>query len=198
MLLRRTLLLIAPSALLAGCASFHQVSAEVSSFGEWPAGRLAGTYAFERLPSQQQTGQRAAEAEALAAPALARAGFQPAAPGAQPDVIVSIGARISRTDYAPWDDPLWGRWHAPLRAGRLGLYPMRPWGSPFPVESRYEREVAVLLRDRATGQAIYEARASNDGGTMGGEPLIRALFSAALSDFPKADPKPRWITVPLP
>lgn len=198
MLLRRTLMLIAPAALLSGCASFHQVSAEVSSFGEWPAGRAPGTYVFERLPSQQQAAERAAEAEALAAPALAQAGFRPAAAGAQPDVIVSIGARVSRTDHAPWDDPLWSRWHAPLRAYRLGLYPARPWGTPFPPEPRYEREVAVLLRDRATGQAIYEARASNDGATMGGEPLIRALFAAAMSDFPKTAPKARWVTVPLP
>ncbi|MFN7664753.1 MAG: DUF4136 domain-containing protein [Inhella sp.] len=195
---RRALLLLAPAQLLAGCASLNQVGAEVSSFGEWPAGRAGGTYAFERLPSQQQAGSRAAQLEALAAPALAKAGFQPAPAGAAPDVIVAIGARVSRTDAAPWDDPLWVRWHAPLRAYRYGLYPVRPWGSSFPPEPRYDREVALLLRDRASGQALYEARASNDGATMGSEALVGALFQAAMSDFPRADPKPHWVRVPLP
>jgi hypothetical protein len=197
-MLRRTLLLIAPTLLLAGCASLNQVGAEVTSFGDWPAGRTGGTYAFERLPSQQQAGQRTAQIEALAAPALARAGFRPAAAGDAPDVIVSIGARISRTDWAPWDDPLWVRWHAPLRAFRHGLVPVGPWGSSFPPEPRFDREVAVLLRDRASGQALYEARASNDGATMGSDALLGALFQAALSDFPQAQPKSHWVRVPLP
>lgn len=200
-MLRRTLILITASGLLSGCASFLQIGAEVSSFGEWPSGRAPGTFVFERLPSQQQAGQRTSEAEAWATQALLKAGFQPAAAGTAADVIVSIGARISRTDYAPWDDPLWSRWHAPLRAYHRGLYPLhplRPWGSPFPPEPRYGREVAVLLRDRASGTPIYEARASNDGATMGSDELIQALFIAAMSDFPKANPKPRWITVPLP
>lgn len=197
-MLRRALLLIAPTLLLAGCASLNQVGAEVTSFGEWPAHRAGGTYAFERLPSQQQMAPRAAELEALAAPALAKAGFQPAPTGVAPDVIVSIGARISRTDWAPWDDPLWMRWHTPLRATRYGLVPVRHWGSSFPPEPRYDREVAVLLRDRASGQPLYEARANNDGATMGGDALISALFHAALSDFPKAEPKAHWVRVPLP
>ncbi len=56
--------------LTAGCASLNSVTSEVSSFGEWPAGRAPGTYAFERLPSQQA---RQAETELLenaARPAL--------------------------------------------------------------------------------------------------------------------------------
>jgi len=43
---------------LAGCAAVNQVWADVSSFGEWPGGRAPGSYAFERLPSQQADAQR--------------------------------------------------------------------------------------------------------------------------------------------
>jgi hypothetical protein len=200
MLLRRTLLLIATLAsafTLSGCAALQQTSAEVRSFGDWPAGRAPGTYAFERLPSQNQPGSTAAETEAMAAEALALAGFKPAATLAEADVVVSVGARVSRTDFSPWDDPIWGRWNAPLYAWRFG-YPPRAYGHPMFIERRFEREVALLLRDRASGQPLFEARASNDGATVGSERNLQALFRAALTDFPKVDPKPRWVTVPSP
>ena len=57
---RRTMSLLLATALaapltlgLGGCAAMRSVSSEVSTFGEWPATRKPGTYAFERLPSQQ-------------------------------------------------------------------------------------------------------------------------------------------------
>jgi hypothetical protein len=200
MLLRRILLLVGVTASaaatlgLTGCAGLNKTTAEVRSFGEWPAGRAPGAYVFERLPSQSQPGSQAAEMEALAAVALATAGFKPAANPAAADVVVAIGARVTRTDYSPWDDPLWLRWNAPLYAWRYG-YPPRGFVHPFFPERRFEREVALLLRDKATGQPLFEARASNDGMTMGSEQNLRDLFSAALSDFPKAEPMPRWVTV---
>ena len=53
---------LAGALLLGGCAGISTVSSNVSSFGEWPADRKPGTYAFERLPSQQA---RAAESDVL-------------------------------------------------------------------------------------------------------------------------------------
>jgi hypothetical protein len=61
----------------------------------------------------------------------------------------------------------------------------------------YEREVAVLLRDRASGKPLFEARASSDGYTQGAE-LLQAMFDAALKDFPATGLNPRSVTVPLP
>ena len=117
---RRLLLgaVLAGAAALAGCAALRSVSSEVSSFGEWPDGRKASSYAFERLPSQQA---QAAETEVLenaARPALEKAGFKPAADGQQPDVLVQVGARDSRYSTSPWDDPLW--WHADRGSGNTG------------------------------------------------------------------------------
>ncbi len=196
MLLRRTLLVASATATLGltGCAGLNKTSAEVRSFGEWPSGRAPGAYVFERLPSQSQPGSQAAEMEALAAVALDKAGFKPAADPTAADVVVSIGARVTRTDTSPWDDPLWLRWNAPLYAWRYGYAP-RGFVNPLFTERRFEREVALLLRDKATGQPLFEARASNDGWTMGSDKNLRDLFTAALSDFPKAEPKPRWVTV---
>ncbi|MDH5541307.1 MAG: DUF4136 domain-containing protein, partial [Rhizobacter sp.] len=84
-------------ALLGGCASLNTVRSEVVTYGAWPAERKPGRYAFERLPSQQANAVRQAELEAAAARALAAAGFTAAPDAAQADVIVQIGARISRT-----------------------------------------------------------------------------------------------------
>jgi hypothetical protein len=193
----KTLLIAAAALGLAGCASLNQVASDVSTFGEWPAGRAPGTYAFERLPSQQA---RAAEADVLevaARPALEKAGFKPAAPGAEPDVLVQVGARASRTDYGPWDDPLWFR-------GSFGYWRYGPWigprwgvsaiYSPY-VHQRYEREVAVLIRDRASGKPLFEARASNEGGSAAGAQTVALMFEAALMDFPKLGVNPRRVVV---
>jgi hypothetical protein len=188
---------VASAVVLAGCASIRSVSTEVSSFGEWPAERQAGTYAFERLPSQQA---QAAETELLenaARPALEKAGFKPAAEGQQPEVLVQVGARDSRYVSSPWDDPLWWR-------GGFGYWRHGPWASPrwnlnlrydFP---RYESQVALLLRDRTSGKPLFEARAATESGSRADAALYGALFQAAMVDFPKLGMNPRRVVVELP
>jgi len=200
---------IAGAALLAGCATLNSVDASVASFGEWPAGTAPGTYAFDRLPSQQRNPQRQQSLENAAAQALASAGFHPAADGAKPAVMVQIGARTERFEQAPWDDPFW--WGGPRRfgyAGWVGPGPWGPWGpygyrrgiwAPFPPEPDiYLHEVALLIRDAATGKALYETRASTDGYSSGGDRLLAAMFDASMKDFPRADDKAHNVRVPLP
>lgn len=189
---------VAAAALLAGCAGLNSVTADVSSYGSWPAERAPGTYAFDRLPSQQA---RAAETERLelaARPALEQAGFTPAAAGQAPDVLVQVGARVTRAEQIIWDDPLWWR-------GGWGYWRNSPWYGPGPFwgpgymdrVTRYEGEVAVLLRDRASGQPLFEARASLDSNRGLDDPTLAAMFSAALMDFPKTGVNPRRVVVPL-
>ena len=38
---------------LAGCAGFNTVESDVSTYSKWAPTRTVGTYAFERLPSQE-------------------------------------------------------------------------------------------------------------------------------------------------
>jgi hypothetical protein len=181
---------------LAGCAGWNMLESVVHSYGQWPAGRAPGTYAFERLPSQQARPDRQEMLEAAARPALEAAGFRPAAAGATPDVTVQLGGRVTRTEYAPWDDPLWWR-------GGFGVWRHRPWSSPYwgvgvyGESPRYEREVAMLIRDRASGEPLYETRASNDGLTRGDAAIVRAMYAAALKDFPATGVQPRTVTTPL-
>jgi hypothetical protein len=185
------------AAALAGCATLASVSSEVSSFGEWPGARAPGSFAFERLPSQAA---RAAETEALEAaarPALLKAGFTPVAEGQEPDVLVQVGARASRAELQPWDDPLWWR-------GSFGYWRYRPWLGPgwglslHSQPQRWEREVAVLIRDRASGKPLFEARASNEGSSRSDAAVLGAMFEAALLDFPRLGVNPRQVRVALP
>lgn len=182
--------------ILGGCTALNTVHADLSTWGDWPAGRAPGTYAFDRLPSQQSDAEAADRIEAAARPALAAAGFVPAAPGAKAEVSVQVAYRTTRTSSAAWDDPLWWR-------GGFGLY-RHAWPGPVWVidprfdSTRYERQVAVLLRDAATGQPLYEARAANEGSTAGGDALLQGLFRAALIDFPRHGPNPRPVKVVLP
>lgn len=178
---------------LSACSSTYTLSAEVRSFGQWPEGRKPASYAFERLPSQQQYEASQASLEAAARVALEKAGFKPAADAKSAGVLVSIGMSANPNERAPWDDPLWWHWHGSYVNWRHGAH----WGGygPLWMEPRYERGVALLLRDRASGEPLYEARASNEGMTMGDSRLAGALFDAAMSDFPKTEPKPHRVSV---
>ncbi len=194
--------MLALAASLAGCAGMGQLSADVSSYGDWPGARQRGSYAFERLPSQQSRADQQQLLEDAASAALAQAGFQPSPAGAEPDLVVQLGARISRADRSPWDDPLWWR-------GGFGTWRGSGWRSPYWTgpywggaslrmdSPRYEREVALLLRDRASGKPLYEARASTEGYQRGGTAALKPLFEAAMKDFPAIGPNPRSVTVPL-
>lgn len=190
--------LLAGAALLGGCASVNTVASSVASYGDWPADRKPGTYAFERLPSQQA---RAAETEALentAKGALEKAGFTPAADGTQPDVLIQVGARDQRYFVSPWDDPLWWR-------GGFGYYRYGPWVSPrwsvgmrYDYYPRWERQVGLLIRDRATGKPLFETRAVSDGNYRSDTAMLSAMFEAALMDFPRLGMNPRRVVVELP
>ncbi len=182
--------------LLSACASFDQLTADVSSYGLWPAGKPPGSYAFERLPSQQARADEQQQLEAAASAALAGVGFRPAAPGTEPDLLVQVGARVSRSDRSPWDDPLW--WPGGFGHWRAGPWRGPYWGAYGRFDSpRYEREVALLLRSRADGKPLYEARASTEGYQRGIGDALRPLFVAALKDFPATRSAPHRVTVPL-
>lgn len=190
--------------LLAGCAAMKTVTSEVSTYGEWPAGRSPGSYAIERLPSQQKAGPEQDQIEDAARQALQAAGFSAAPEGAQPDVVVQIGARVTRFERAPWDDPLWwhpygGRWYSPAWVGayRYGPYSFSSWRLAYE-RPEYLREVGLLIRDQATGRPLYEARARNDGITSGSQALITAMFVGSLKDFPNVKNEPHDVAVLLP
>lgn len=196
----RLIAALSAAAVLAACAALNTVTSDVTTFSEWPADRKPGRYAFERLPSQKANAQRQADLESAAAKALEKAGFTAAADPAQADVIVQIGARVSRTEISPWDDPLWwrwggGYWRSPYWRGPRSAYYA---GLHADWYSRYERNVAVLLRDRASNAPLFEAHAQTEGGSVGDTALLGAMFEAALTGFPAKDAQnPRRVSVQM-
>lgn len=188
---------LALATVLAGCAALNSVTSDVSSFGEWPADRKPGTYAFERLPSQQAQAAQAEQLEQAAQGALQKAGFVPVATGQQPDVLVQLGARFTRTLNSPWDDPLW--WQGGFGRFRHGHWIGPSWSLRWQLAApRYAHEVALLLRDRANGKPLYETRASTDGNSRADAAVVAAMFEAALADFPRPALNPRAVTVAVP
>ncbi|RZI85605.1 MAG: DUF4136 domain-containing protein [Rubrivivax sp.] len=185
--------------LMSGCAGLNSVTSEVSSYGSWPAGRVPSTYTFERLPSQQLDSPLQSQVEAAAAPALAMAGFKPAATPEAADVLVQVAAQ-SHAVPSPWRE----------RGGPFGPYGRFGMGGFFgrghvgvglgmslepPLT---EMQVDVLIRDRRAHQVLYETHAvrQNNGGWD--ERMMAPMFQAALKDFPLPAISPRVVTIPLP
>ena len=195
------LLSLAAAASLAACSGPYNIAANVSTFGSFPADRAGASYAFERLPSQKDS-KRQGELEDQARAALEKAGFKPAGDAKTADILVTLGARMSAEEYAPWDDPFWWRGRGP--GWRVGgpwygyagpCYGFHRTLGPCPLDVRYDREVAMLMRDRVSNEPVYEAHASHESGSRGDDGVTTALFAAALADFPKAEPQSHRVTV---
>ena len=179
---------------LGACASLRQIDNDVWTYSQWPAERKPASYAFERLPSQQARPEPQQRLEDAARRALELAGFTPAADPNDADVSVQLAARVSPNERALYDDPFW--WRGGLYVHwRRGFYAPY-WGAQVASLS-YEREVALLIRDRKTSQPIYEARATNTGSTALIGSLLPAMFEAAMKDFPHAGVNPRRVSVEI-
>lgn len=190
---------------LSGCATINSLTVSVVSYGTWPASRAPGSYHIDRLPSQQaQGGGSQLAAEAAARKALARAGFTPAASEDKADVIVQVGVRRSQVldPWAGWGfyggRSAWGvgmGWGWPYR--RPGAFYGGPFGNPFWADDvvREQSEVALLLIDRASRKALYEAHARYES-RVGGDGLLPSLFQATLEGFPNVIQGERRVTVP--
>ena len=178
---------------LGGCAAFSDVRSDVSSFSTWPAGRQPASYVFERLPSQQAQPEQQQRLEDAARAAVQAAGFTPAADAQAADVSIQLGARVNANERSIYDDPFWWRGGGFFAYGR-GRGGIGAWGPGLRFDApSYEREVAVLIRDRKTGQALFEARASNDGASPSIGHLLGAMYAAALQDFPNAGANPHKV-----
>lgn len=184
---------------LSGCAALNSVRNEVSTYGPWPAGRKPATFTFERLPSQQTHPERQQVLEDAARGALEAAGFRAAADASSAEYLMQIGVRVTSKDPWIYNDPLF--WRGGFRYG-LGYGPWTQrwgpgWQFGFESSSSFEREVALLIRDRKTGQLLYEARANNSGPSASVNYLLPAMFRAAMKDFPDTGPNPHNVTVQI-
>jgi hypothetical protein len=196
----KPMLLITLALALGGCAAMHNLNSEVSTYSQWPAGRQPASYAFERLPSQQAHADEQQLLEDAARRAIEAAGFTPSSDPASADVSVQLSSRVSAGAVYPYIDPFW--WQVGLNHRRGGFGYGLGFGGPglgfrWAAPASYAREVALLMRDRASGQALFEARASHSSNSAAFESVLPALFEAALKDFPNGGVNPRRVTVEL-
>jgi Domain of unknown function (DUF4136) len=185
---------------LAGCASLQQVTADVSTHGQWPTSLQAPRYVFERLPSQQVQPEQQARIEAAAEPALRARGFVAATRPEDAQVLVQVSAQRStshnwRDDpfYRPYDGHLFGSvGFGGFWGGRGGVGIGLNFDTP-----RTTLQVALLVRDKASSTVLYETSASTLRLGSAPDSLMAPLFQAALLDFPAVAISPRRVTVPL-
>ena len=184
-----------------GRATGYLLDNQVQSFSGLPSLPPNPTYRFERLPSQQADPSQA-QIEALADPALFKAGLR--RDDASPRHSVQAAARVQRT-ISPWADPEWDYW-GPWGTG------WGPWGG-IPYGHRYaafgyrhpwrmeqpwhQREVGVVVREVSSGKVVFESRATNDGPWLDHKVARAAMFEAALQGFPNAPPGPRRVDIQL-
>jgi hypothetical protein len=188
----KALTALVAAVVLAGCAGPRDLSNDVSTFSQWPADLKPASYAFERLPSQQAHPEQQQRLEDAARASIEAAGFAPAGDPKTADFTIQIGARVSANELSPFDDPFW--WHGGLYYGRhfRHSYWGPSWGMSYTAQS-YQREVALLIRDRKSGQPLFEARATNDGLSSEIDTLLGAMFEAAMKDFPHNGINPRRV-----
>ena len=184
-----TFLLIA-LLLLGACTSTPQLSSDVTAYSEWAVTRRPATYTFERLPGQEASAEQQQEFEDAARGALEATGFTLAADPTGAELMVQVGAR-ARTART-------------LQSTAVTRHRPTVPGAPNDFSRFYpeyvttdRREVALLIRDRQSGQILFGARASNRGRSISDPKIVAAMFEAIMQDFPSASENPVQVTVEL-
>ena len=188
--------LVAVAAVLTGCATVSTVESDVQSFATTPTPVQAGTFRFERLPSQDQDATQAASLEKMAQAALVKAGFSRVDTGAR--YSVQIGAGTAETVSA-FPDPFFGR-SAWSPFGRPRMWHGRHfYGSPWLMDrENYVTRVRLEIRELSSGKLVYESTATNEESWFNPARVLPALFEAALADFPTPPKGVRKVVVLLP
>ena len=187
-------LLATAAMLLSGCATVSTVESNVQSFSAAPTPVQAGTFRFERLPSQDQDARQAVLLEGMAQTALEKVGFSRAEQAARYSVQIGAGTLDTVLDY---HDPFYGRfgwsfgWPR-MRHGRLF------YTSPWPERELYVTRVRLEIRDLSSGKVVYESTATNQESWFNANRVLPALFEAVMTDFPTPPKGVRKVVITLP
>ena len=186
---------VAAVGLLTGCATVSTVESDVQSFSTTATPVQAGTFRFERLPSQDQNAEQATSLESMAQAALLKAGFTRVESGARYSVQIGAGT-VEAVQTFPY--PFFGR-AALSQFGYHRLWPTRGfYGQPWPDRESFVTRVRLEIRDLNTGAVVYESTATNEESWFNPARVLPALFEATLADFPSPPKGVRKVVVPLP
>jgi outer membrane murein-binding lipoprotein Lpp len=170
---------------LSGCATGYTLDNAVQTYSHLSAPPSQPAYRFERLPSQQASDPVQSALEAMADPALHKAGLRRDDSAPRYAVQVTAREQLALSPFAdPWEYGGWGSgWNAGFarRGVGLGLH-----GPLFPrlEQQWFHREVSVIVRDLGSQQVVYETRASNDGPWGDSKTVLPVMFEAAMQGFP--------------
>jgi len=187
--------LVTTAALLTGCATVSTVESDVQSFSTTPTPVQAGTFRFERLPSQNQDVAQAASLEAMAQAALVKAGFSRVESGARYSVQIGAGTIEAVQTYS---DPFFGRAAWSQFGHHRMWYGRNFYGSPWLDRESFVTRVRLEIRDLGTGAVVYESTATNEESWFNPARVLPALFEATLADFPSPPKGVRKVVVQLP
>ena len=186
---------LATAGLLTGCATVSTVESDVQSFSTTATPVQAGTYRFERLPSQDQDAEQAKSLESMAQAALLKAGFTRVESGARYSVQIGAGT-VEAVQTFP--NLFFGR-AAWSQFGHHRLWPSRGfYGPAWPDRDSFVTRVRLEIRDLGTGAVVYESTATNEESWFNPARVLPALFEATLADFPSPPKGVRKVVVPLP
>lgn len=187
--------LVATAALLlGGCATVSTVESEVQSFSAAPIPVQAGTFRFERLPSQDQDANQSAMLEGMAQTALEKAGFSRNDAAARYSVQIGAGTSESVQGYP---GPFFGRFAWSF--GRPGMWRGRAfYSSPWPDNELYITRVRLEIRQLSSGKVVYESTATNEESWFNASRVLPAMFEAVMADFPSPPKGVRKVVITLP
>ena len=162
---------------LTACAGARLIDSDVRSYRSAVAPVAAGSYQFERLPSQMADASGQAQRENWAVPVLQRMGLDLVSDA--PRYTVQLGVT---TEQVLRKDPGFARRWGGLSGGGLMatphvLVPLEPM--------LYRYTVQVLVRDAQSREVVYEASAQHTGPWSDQDPIVPAVLLAAMRDFPQ-------------
>jgi len=198
-------LIIAGSALLAGCAT--TITSDVTAFHAWPADLQDKSFTFEPVREQEGSLEYRNYAQ-LIRNELLRLGFTDAS-GSTPaalKVTFSYGMQTGTVVVTqPMYDPFWyGPGYPGWRGRSFGPWGPGPfydpfWGPPmqttaFPV---FERRLYLAIARAESGQKLYEVTVDSEGREATLPMAMPYMVRSAFSEFPGPSGVPRHIVLKL-
>ena len=177
---------------LGGCGLPRMIDSDVQSFVGGDGAVTGVGYQFERLLSQQASGERQEQVEAMAEQALAEIGLHRDDKTARYSAQVSVGVRTiapPEQRRSRSERPILRPDGVVVFAPPFGLVLEAPW---------YRHSVQVLLRDQTTAKVAFESTASFEGPWSDSNRLLPVVMRAALRDYPQPPQGPRKVVIELP
>ena len=186
--------------LLAGCSGLRVVESDVTAFAAWTSAPPGPNtpYRFERLPSQQALAKQQDLIEGSAVASLAKVGLVIDPAKARFAITITGNTQVVARSRAGFG---YGVPNVFLGAGNFGSsvgvsFPFGgPFGTPFPADPYYLREIRIQMRDLTDQKVVFETIAVSDSPWGDGYVMLPAIIDAALLGFPQPPPGTRRIKI---